>query len=100
MCLCVPVVLKASIGVQDSFVIHLVERPAASSAASSSSSGAAGPAAQPEPQPQQQQQQQQQGDFVTSFQVSGPNAIQNVGSVQAHSFFFVLILVLSLCKTS
>lgn len=96
MCLCVPVVLKASIGVQDSFVIHLVERPAASSAASSSSSGAAGPAAQPEPQPQQQQQ----GDFVTSFQVSGPNAIQNVGSVQAHSFFFVLILVLSLCKTS
>lgn len=83
MCLCVPVVLKASIGVQDSFVIHLVERPAASSAASSSSSGAAGPAAQPEPQPQQQQQ----GDFVTSFQVSGPNAIQNVGSVQAHSFF-------------
>jgi len=83
VCLCVPVVLKASIGVQDSFVIHLVERPAASSAASSSSSGAAGPAAQPEPQPQQQQQ----GDFVTSFQVSGPNAIQNVGSVQAHSFF-------------
>ena len=77
-------------------MIHLVERPAASSAASSSSSGAAGPAAQPEPQPQQQQQ----GDFVTSFQVSGPNAIQNVGSVQAHSFFFVLILVLSLCKTS